>query len=169
MARRPAHARARPISALRGRPGCSAHARSAWTRPTRASRAALSPHADTDGLAPPVSSSSFARGGSAATPAAVSEVLGPRVRVHPLRLDLATSLPPSTRALLSPSSPATRKAGGRHGRPSAGHWGSVEREPARLGGSGSVKEQGAHNAGLWEVAETAGDEDDAVGRVLRLR
>ena len=37
------------------------------------------------------------------------------------------------------------------------------------GGSGSVKEHSAHIAGLWEVAETAGDEDSAVGRVLRLR
>jgi hypothetical protein len=34
----------------------------------------------------------------------------------------------------------------------------------RLGG---IKEHGAHIAELGEVAETAGDEDGAVGRALR--
>ena len=35
------------------------------------------------------------------------------------------------------------------------------------GGSGRIKEHGAHIAGLEEVAETVGDGDGAIGQALR--
>ena len=82
-----------------------------------AARAAPPPHADTDGRVPlvrlPLLSSlrdadkktplvsfvSTAHGGLATTPAADSEVLGPRARAQQLRLDFATPLIPSIHAL----------------------------------------------------------------------
>jgi len=76
---------------------------------------------DADGVAPPVSSSFLTRGGTATAPAAVSEVLDPCARAHWHRLISATPLLSPKRALPSPSTSATRKAGGRHSRPQAGH------------------------------------------------
>ena len=76
---------------------------------------------DADGKVPPVSFSFNTHGGSATTPAAGGEGLSPRARAHQHRLTFAMSLLSPNRALPSPSTSATRKAGGRHSRPQAGH------------------------------------------------
>jgi len=66
---------------------------------------------DADGVTPPVSSFSATHGGTAAAPAAVSEVLGPRACAHQLRLDFATPLTPSTHALPYPFHLSHEKGG----------------------------------------------------------
>ena len=86
---------------------------------------------DADRTTPPVSCVSYAHGGAAAAPAAASEVLGPRVRAHQLRLTSADPSLPRTRALL-PSSYRNRVTGGRP------PWPTIGRPP----GPGRVQADG---------------------------
>ena len=102
----------RPASSPASRAGAACLTQPLTGGPRSSGSPPLSSLRDADRTTPPVSFVPFTRDDTAAAPAADSEVLGPRVRAHQLRLTFASRLLPLTRAL-PPSLYLNRITGGR--------------------------------------------------------